>query len=234
MDHSKTRPIVKIIIFLILILMSWYLSQYFKIDIEQIRQRVFQFPLGLSGLIFVVVYVSLTSLIWFGPHDVLRIAAAIFFGASISTAFIWVGEVLNSFAMFHLSRFFGREYVENRLRIKSNKLDQVAQDHSTLAIVAWKINPFIPGRLTDLGYGLTNISFRRFVVPASLANLPRIYWQQYILADLGLNFVKDFSGTVQYIQENVFFAKYTLVYLSAVLVISVLAGRKKHKQKNRK
>ncbi|MGE0268535.1 MAG: TVP38/TMEM64 family protein [Candidatus Omnitrophota bacterium] len=234
MHQSKIRSLVKFIIFIILFIFFWYLGRRFNLDVEQIRQKFSEYPLAASGLIFIVSYVGLTSLIWFGPHDVLRIAAAILFGANTSTLFIWIGEILNSFVMFHLSRFLGRDYVERRTKINPEKLDQVGQDHSVLGVVAWKINPFIPGRFTDLGYGLTNISFRRYVVPAALANLPRIYWQQYILSDLGITFAKDFNASVNYFLENTFFARYTLVYMLIVMVISILAGRQKFKrQKSR-
>lgn len=230
MHQSKIRSVVKIAILILLFLLCWYLGRYFNLDVEQVRQKFSEYPLVLSGFIFIVFYVGLTSLIWFGPHDVLRIAAAILFGANTSTLFIWVGEIMNSLVMFHLSRFLGREYVERRTKINPEKLDQVGKDRSILGVVAWKINPLIPGRFTDLGYGLTSIPFRRYVLPAALANLPRIYWQQYILADLGLNFAKDFNATVNYFLENSFFARYTLVYMLVVMAVSVLAGRQKLKQ----
>lgn len=230
MNNSKARHIIKILILLFLLIVCWYGWRYFQLDVSQIRQKLSEYPLVLSGVIFVVLYVVLTSLIWAGPHDVFRIAGAILFGANISTLFIWIGEIFNSCVMFYLSRFLGREYVEQRMKVKADKLDQVAQDHSILGVLAWKINPFIPGRFTDLGYGLTNISFRRYVFPATLANLPRIYWQQYILADLGMNFAKDFNVTVNYFLENAFFARYTLIYFLLVLIITSLAGRQKLKR----
>jgi len=233
MNNSKVRHIIKIFILLFLLILCWYGWRYFNLDVSQIRQKLSEYPLVLSGVIFVVLYVILTSLIWAGPHDVFRIAGAILFGANISTLFIWIGEIFNSCVMFHLSRFLGREYVEQRMKVKADKLDQVVQGHSILGVLAWKINPFIPGRFTDLGYGLTNISFRRYVVPATLANLPRIYWQQYILADLGMNFAKDFQATVNYYLENVFFARYTLAYFLLVMIITSLAGRQKIKRQHK-
>lgn len=230
MNNSTVRQLIKITVFIGFILLFYAVGQHYQLEVEQVKQKLAEYPLALSGAIFIVLYVVLTSLVWIGPHDVLRIASAILFGATTSTVFIWIAEIMNSFVMFHLSRFLGREYVEQRMKIKADKLDKVAQDHSILGVLAWKINPFIPGRFTDLGYGLTNITFRRYVIPANVANLPRIFWQQYILADLGLNFAKDFNATVNYYLENPFFARYTLVYMLVVLIITALAGRQKLKR----
>ena len=105
--HGKAlfnNKVLKFVLFLVIFAVCWYLGRLFKIDVAHYQGLLSKYPLALSGFIFVLLYVGTTTLLWFGPKDVLRIASAIFFGATVSTLFVWIGEMLNALIMFHLSR----------------------------------------------------------------------------------------------------------------------------------
>jgi uncharacterized membrane protein YdjX (TVP38/TMEM64 family) len=124
------RKFLKFLLFLSIFLVCWYLGRVFQFDVAYYQAILSRYPLALSGLIFVVLYVATTTFMWFGPKDVLRISSAILFGAYISTVFVWVGEMVNAVIMFHLSRVLGRDYVQQRLGVKPEKLDKMKEDAS--------------------------------------------------------------------------------------------------------
>ncbi|MBZ0167433.1 MAG: VTT domain-containing protein, partial [Candidatus Omnitrophica bacterium] len=185
MEKSQSRKTVKFLLLFVFIILCWVAGRQYDIRLDEIQQKFQGYPLAASGLLFVGTYVVLTTLIWFGPKDILRTAAGVLFGATISTVFVVIGEIINSVVMFHTSRFFGRELVENRLGGRKANLDKVAHSRSLLGVFTVRINLLIPIRFTDLGYGLTNISFGKYILPATLALVPRVFWQQYFLAHGG-------------------------------------------------
>jgi len=218
--HNKA---LKFFLFLAILVACWYLGQIFNINVSSYQTLFSSYPITISGLIFVLLYVGTTTFVWFGPKDVLRISSAIFFGAYVSTVFVWIGEMINAVIMFHLSRILGREYVQQKFGCKEAKLDQMKGDASLLGMIAWRINPLIPFRMMDLGYGLTKISFRKYFIAIVAVSFFRILWLQFILAGIGVNLFKNFSSMLNYFNENPLIVQYSACYFLAVVVVTLIA-----------
>ena len=223
----------KFILFLVIFAACWYLGKVFKVDVAYYQKFLSQYPLGLSGLIFVVLYVVTTTFVWFGPKDVLRISSAILFGAYVSTVFVWIGEMINSLIMFQLSRVLGREYVQQRLGARSGELDKMKNDTSFLGAVAWRINPLIPFRLMDLGYGLTPMSFKKYFAAIVVVSFFRILWLQFIIAGVGMSLFDNASATMDYFLAHPLVLRYSALYFLAVIIVTIaaVAGRFFRKKK---
>ena len=76
MDQSLSRKIFKFVLLFLLLLLCWSASQHYDVSLEEIQQKFRGYSLAASGLIFIGTYVVLTNLVWFGPKDILRTAAA--------------------------------------------------------------------------------------------------------------------------------------------------------------
>lgn len=228
------KKILKFILFLFIFATCWYLGRVFKVDGASYRELLSGYPLVLSGSIFVALYVGTTTFVWFGPKDVLRISGAILFGAFVSTVFVWIGEMINAMIMFHLSRILGREYIQQKFRVKSQALDQMKDDSSFLGLVALRINPLIPFRLMDLGYGLTPVSFRKYFIAIIAISFFRILWLQLILAGIGTDLLSDFSALWKYFLENPHVVQYSAMYFLAVIVVTIVAVGARFLRKNSK
>ncbi len=126
---------LKFILFLIVLAVCWYLGRVFKFDISDFRDFLSKYPLALSGAIFVVLYVAVTTFVWFGPKDVFRVSSAILFGPYISTVFIWISEMASALIMFHTSRILGRSYVQQKLGVGPEKLDKIKDNASFFGAV---------------------------------------------------------------------------------------------------
>jgi len=225
----------KFTLFLAILVACWYFGRIFKVDVPYYQDLLSNYPVVISGLIFVLLYVGTTTFIWLGPKDVLRISSAIFFGAFVSTVFVWIGEMINARIMFHLSRILGRDYVQQRLGKKGEKLDQMKDDTSILGCLAWRINPLVPFRLMDLGFGLSKISFRKYCLSIVVITFLRIYWLQYILAGVGELMFKDPSLAIKRLQENPNAILISLYFFLAVVIVTITAtvARFIRKRKNK-
>lgn len=247
MDQSLSRKIFKFVLLFLLLLLCWSASQHYDVSLEEIQQKFRGYSLAASGLIFIGTYVVLTNLVWFGPKDILRTVAALIFGGTVSTVFVVVGEMINSVVLFHISRFFGREFVESRLGDKKGKLAKITRSRLAVGVFTIRINLLVPLRFTDLGYGLTNISFNRYLWPASLALLPRVFWQQYFLATGGVAVLESMGKLVSgrpadarvlllpgpdnplytYYMENTLFWVCTLCYILIIVILTLLVSSRK-------
>ena len=234
-NPGLNQRVVKFDLFLLILAACWSLGRIFKVDIAYYQSLLAQYPLALSGLIFVLLYVVTTTVVWLGPKDVLRISGAILFGATVSTIFVWVSEMLNSVIMFHLSRLLGREFVQKKFKVESKDLDKMKDDASLLSVIAWRINPLIPFRLMDLGYGLTHISFRKYFLGIAVISFFRILWLQSILAGIGVSLFHNIRAMADYYIDHPVVLRYSVIYFLSVLLVTVAAIIARHlRRKNLK
>ncbi|VAX35294.1 hypothetical protein MNBD_UNCLBAC01-1755 [hydrothermal vent metagenome] len=194
---------------------------------ESFREPLAQYPIIISGFIFIVLYVLTTTFIWFGPKSIFRILGAILFGSVGSTILVWIAEGCNAIVMFQLSRRLGREFVEKKIGLKSKAVDGVKKDISILSLVALRINPLISFRLMDLGYGLSSITLSKYWLTIFPASLPRIFLFQIILASVGENIFKDPAQVIAYFLSNPSILQWSGLYFLCVLgVTSMIFIRK--------
>lgn len=222
-ETKPAHPFLKFALFLVILAVCWFLGRVFKVDLRYCQDLLAGYPLALSGLIFVVLYVGTTTFVWLGPKDVLRVSSAILFGAGVSAVFVWIAEMVNAVIMFYLSRTLGREYVRQKCRVKNEELDKIKEDTSLLGIVAWRINPLVPFRFIDLGYGLTAIAFPKYFAGIVVVTFFRILWLQFILAGIGTSLFENVWSLVDYFTQNPQVVQYSMLYFLAVVVLTVAA-----------
>lgn len=234
--ESRTgKKLFKFSLLIVILALCWYLGRVFKGDVGYYQNLLAQYPLVLSGLIFVLLYVCTTTFVWLGPKDVLRISSAVLFGGTVSAVFVWTGEMFNAGIMFHLSRFLGREYVQQKFWVRPEDLDKMKDDASLLSVAAWRINPLVPFRFIDLGYGLTRISFRKYLTGIAAVTFVRVLWLQLILAAVGTSLFRDPSSVIAYFAEHPQVIRDSGLYFLAVLIVTglALAARSFRKKANK-
>lgn len=238
--QSGTR---NFLIFLILLAAFIAAGSFFDADPERSREFFSQYPLSLSSIIFVVLYVVGTFFIWFGPKDVLRVASLFVFGVIWSTVLVYIGEMLNMVTLFWFSRRLGRPFVEKKMKGRVKEWEEAASRTSGPGIFFMKFYPIIPFRFLDLGYGLTKISFARYAAISMLAAPIRLYVIQYFLdvtIKFGLTaakgnvdvFMERFMDMTNYFVGNpVLFLSLTVYTFSAIIFFFILLIRRKFKKR---
>jgi uncharacterized membrane protein YdjX (TVP38/TMEM64 family) len=238
----ESRGKTNFLFFFIFVIIFIFAGRFFHFDPEHSRQFFSQYSPFWSGVVFLLLYVVGTFFIWFGPKDVLRVAALFIFGVMQSTVLIYIGEMLNMAALFWFSRKMGRPFVEAKAQGRIKQIEEAASQTSAAAIFFMKFYPVISFRLLDLGYGLTKISFLKYAVISLIASPLRLYIVQYFL-DIMINFglvlnadmasySDRFMEMTYYLAERpVLFSSLTVYTFSAFIFFGVLFCRWKFKKK---
>lgn len=215
--------------FVILTVTFFCAGRYIHISRETYQSFLAGFPLALSGIIFVVLYVVVTTLIWLGPKDLFRITAALVYGAYVSTFLVWLAEMINAVVLFHLSRKLGRGFVEAKMRGRMARLDR-AMAETGFWWIFWMRLFLVPFRFLDLGAGLTTIPFGRYFVIAAAASPLRIFIIQYMLT-LGADVIRDPYKLAARLLEVPFILWLNFSYvIGAVIFLLIFRRRSRRRQ----
>ncbi len=222
-------PRFKFTLLILFLFLCWWLGRRVPLDIDAYRSWLSQFPLLISGSVFVVVYVVVTFFVFFA-NDVFRMMSAVLFGAYISTLFVWIAEMINLVMLFHLSRGLGREFVERKLPWQRKRQPDLKSDEPFWGIFVLRAAPLIPFRFLDLGFGLTGISFKRYFVVSLLATPLRVFWVQFILAGVGEMLLKDPGVLVEYLLKNRMVVNLSFIYI-VLTFFGVFSYRRRKRRK---
>ncbi len=217
---NKYKHAFKFLILIITLFIIWFLGRYFPIDADGLQRFLKEFPHFYAGIIFVILYVFVTFFIWLSK-DVFRFIAAVIFGASLSTLFIWVAEIINAFALFYFSRYLGRSFVENSLKAKYKNLYGGLAKINFFWLFMFRAVPLIPFRFLDLACGLTKISFRRYLAAVILGSPLRIFWVQYVLSGVGKSLFNRPDALVEYFLSNRVLFILSFIYLILVILVGM-------------
>ena len=218
-----SNPAFRFSLFIAFLVGLWFLGQAFHIDIDRIRAWLARYPLWLSGSLFVALYVGITTFLWFGTIDFFRTTSAILFGPFISTLLVYIAEVCNASILFMISRKLGREFVEQRFHIKKKDLKYTQDNAGFWWALALRMNPLVPLRLLDLGFGLIDLSFTKFFLSVALGLPLRIFWLQLILAGVGEAVFKDPKAVMTYLLEHVNIIVFSGIYFFGVIIVTIVA-----------
>ena len=184
----------------------------FNVDSSKINSFLEKLPFIYSCIVFIFLYVVGTFFVWY-LKDPLKIIGAIAFGAYISTGLIYISEIINACIFFNLSNILGKDFVERKLKGRFKFLYEKLENMNLGWVFILRAAPLIPYRILDLSFGLSKFSFRKYILAATLASLPRIFLVQFVLASIkGFSVPKIF----EYFQNNT-------AVLMGVFLYSVIA-----------
>lgn len=218
---NKLRPTQRFFLFIALIAGLWYLGRTLHIDLVQIKAWLSQYPLWLSGSLFVLIYIGLTTVLWVGTIDIFRISGALLFGPYWSTLFVTLAEIANASILFLLSRKLGREFIEQKFNLKEKHRKYAPDNAGFWTALVLRINPLVPFRFMDVGFGLTSLSFRKYFYAVVLGSPLRIFWLQFVIAGMGEAVFRNPSAMVEYFRKNPAALALSFIYMLTVAVLTV-------------
>lgn len=219
----------RFVLFVLLFIVFLSLGKLFTYDKEAYYNYLAKFPAWISGIIFIVLYVTVSFFIWIGPKDIFKIVAALLYGPSLSTLFVYISEMINVIVLFSLSRKLGRDFVEAKLKGKMKRLDETIAETSFMSIFWVKFFPIIPFRFLDLAFGLTKISLKKYFVISLLASPLRIFFVQLFLSlgmDVFLNPVKLEEYLTQHPRIYMLCFAYVFGSIAMIFMLQSKARRK--------
>lgn len=220
---SQSNHFKKFLLFIFFIGFCIFIGRYTNFDLDTFRSFFAGFPIIISGCIFVIAYVVITTFVWVGPKDIFRISSAILFGPIISTIFVTIAESFNACILFTISRRLGQDFVAEKLHYKPGKIDKDKKNTGFIWVLALRLNPLVPFRMTDIAFGLSRISLAKYLTAACLAMPLRVLWLQFIIAGVGESLFEGVHVLVDYLQTNQQLLIYSMVYFILVGVLTVIA-----------
>ncbi|MFO8052362.1 MAG: VTT domain-containing protein [Candidatus Omnitrophota bacterium] len=216
------KPTIRFLLLVALIILLISLGQFFSIGQKEVSSFFQQFCLPWASVLFIFLYIVGTFFIWY-LKDPLKIIGALLFGAYLSTFFIYLAEIVNAYIFFKISKSGGEAFLEKKLKGKSKKVYEKIGNLNLGWIFLVRAVPLIPYRVLDLGFGLTKLSFRKYLLVVLLASLPRIFWIQFILASMkGFSFQK----AAGYFLENKLIFLVSIIYFIFTLIVAFILRRK--------
>ena len=222
MFQKATSRFVLLIFLAGLFLLIGVVIPFDRGDVEGFLSRM---PVVWSGAVFIVLYVILSFFIWIGPKDIFKIVGAVLYGPYLSSGLVYIAEMLNAIALFSLSRRLGRPFVESRLRGRMRQVDQAIADTGFLSIFFLRFFPVVPFRFLDLGFGLTKISLKKYLMIAMLGSLLRIFIVQLFLS-LGWDMIVHPQRFAEYLLQHPHILRASMAYMVGSIVAAFWIGKK--------
>jgi uncharacterized membrane protein YdjX (TVP38/TMEM64 family) len=208
------------LVFVVFVLCGWYAGSHFSLDATRLRQPLAAFPLFLSGLLFVILYVTVTFFLWFSK-DVFRLAAALFFGPFVSTVLVWLAEMGNAWVLFHFSRTMGKEYIERSLPLNARRIYERSGGMGFGWLLLLRCAPVVAFRVLDMGAGLSAIPFGRYFLASVIGSPLRIFWLQLVLAGAGTAVFKGPAALNGYLSVHPGVVVFSMLYLFGMIAAAI-------------
>ncbi len=222
MPKERNPSAARFLILVLVLILCWLLGQYIHLDVEGLKTALRSYPVVVSGAIYIILYVLISTFLWFGPKDVFRVAGAFVFGGYLSALWVWIAEMINLVIMFQLSRRLGQAFVDRRLGRRRTNFQRMKKTTGVLGIAALRLPPLIPIRMLDLGFGLSKVPLRRYWLVCAIVTFPRILWQQVILDVMGGNLFEGVAAMTGYMADHMEVVVLSLIYF--VLIVGVLVA----------
>jgi uncharacterized membrane protein YdjX (TVP38/TMEM64 family) len=215
MDIRKFRDHFGLWLLILSLVCIWYLGRYLRFDLSSLSSSLELTSLFISASIYLLLYVIVTFFVFFSK-DLFWLSGAVLFGPYLSTFLICLAEAINAFILFFVSRFLGRNYVEDKLSGKYRYLDEKIANVNFFWLFVFRAAPLIPYRFLDLAAGLTKIRFRKYLLAVILGTPVKTLWIQYILFSLGSRVYSDPHALKEFFLNNKPLLLFSFIYIILV------------------
>jgi uncharacterized membrane protein YdjX (TVP38/TMEM64 family) len=183
--------------------------------------------LGAIGpIIFILIYIA--SCVLFIPGSALTLGAGAIFGVVKGSIIVSIASTLGATAAFLVGRYVARDWVARKIE-KNDKfkaIDQAVAGEGWKIVGLTRLSPVFPFSLLNYAYGLTNVSFRDYVLASWIGMMPGTIMYVYLgsLARLGVE-----AGQASKAQMAI-----KIVGLLATIVVTVYVTRIARRALNQK
>lgn len=147
-----------------------------------------------TPLVFIVL--QIVGELMLVPGTPFTIAGGLLFGVFWGSVYSIFCSVLSSMLIFWAMRYVGQssiiQYLHNRFEIM-RRYNFALEDHGLRHVVIMRILPFTPNNFLSIGYGLTKVSSRDFILGTFIGNLPSTvilsYFGNLVVTTDDLNYV---------------------------------------------
>ena len=114
---------------------------------------------------------------FFFPVAVLALAGGLLFGLWKGAVYTFIGAVLNCSLMFWMARHVGRAQLESLIRRKLSpqwrqRLEGLDGGGGFVLLIVLRLIPAVPYNLINYAFGLTGMSYWRYILASALGIIP--------------------------------------------------------------
>jgi uncharacterized membrane protein YdjX (TVP38/TMEM64 family) len=157
------------------------------------------------------------------PSSILTLGAGFVFGLAAGVVLVSIGSLVGAACAFLVARHCVRDWLAARISHlpRFRALDAATREDGFLIVLLARLSPLLPFNLMNYGLGLTNVSFRDFVVASWIGMLPVTALYVYV-GSLAKNITELTSG----MERGHFGAVLLVAGLVATAALTVVVTRK--------
>jgi len=162
LGKSKLKFVVLILLIAIVLFVVYYFDFQRFLEVEVLREKISQFGV-FAPLAYIIFYIVAT--VFFLPGSALSLAGGVIFGKWLGTIYTLMGATIGATFAFLIARYFGKEYIESKLKEKFKKLDkynQKIEKKGFIVMLFLRFVPLFPYNGLNYAMGLTKIKFRHY------------------------------------------------------------------------
>lgn len=180
--HEYKSHIVLGIIFAILLFIAYeYYHRYFYIlkNPDRIKKTIMSY--GQYSILAFYILQIIQVIAFFIPGEVVQIAGGYIYGTLWGSILSLLGITTGSMVVYSISRFYGKPLINKIISAKDFKFFEKALRMGSVNYIVFLLY-LIPGIPKDvLAYmcGISNITFKNFIIYSTLGRIPGIFMSAY-------------------------------------------------------
>ncbi|HLD03876.1 MAG TPA: VTT domain-containing protein [Candidatus Dojkabacteria bacterium] len=178
---NKKKLIPYVLLFATFYLAIFFVFKYFNITREKIT--LFIGPFGVLG-IFVMFLVQFIFSMTPVPDTSLTIISVLLFGPFLGVLPIIAGMLVAAIVHFRIARHYGKAYIIKKYPQSEKTLEELTSKVSVINLVLYRMFAVITFDISSYIAGISNISYKKFLLATLIGLLPIIFTS--MLIGLGL------------------------------------------------
>lgn len=180
----NSKKIILALVLLGLILVIWYLNKSHYLEIEKIVYFLRSRPI-LAPFLFIIIYALLIVSVLV-PTLPMNLAAGFIWGGFWGGIISIAGGSLGASIAFLISRYLAFDYISHKFKNGGwSGLYNMIRDNDWKVVVFARVNIAFPFGIVSYLFGLTEISFVRYLLTTALAIVPLVFVFSYFASSVG-------------------------------------------------
>jgi uncharacterized membrane protein YdjX (TVP38/TMEM64 family) len=218
--------VVKIAVIIAVIIFLFLLTRYIPIADYIMAMLKWTQGLGIWGPVVVALF-YIFSCVFFIPGSIVTMGAGFLFGTLVGTITVSIGSTLGAAVAFLVGRFLMRDTIERKVEgnPKFAAIDRAVGEQGFKIVLLSRLSPVLPFVLLNYAYGLTKVTFWRYVLASWIGMFPGTVMYVYFGSTAG-KLAKIAAGEVEGDSARTIFFIIGLIVTVFVVVLVTRTAQK--------
>ena len=134
--------------------------------------RAFILSFGPWAVLIFILLMAINTATIMPPTLILMVLSGILFGPFSGALALWIGLLLGSILAFTIARVLAQDFISKRLGGRAAKFNEQLKENGFMVIFVARIIGLPPYELVNYAAGLSQISFRDFLLATMFGSIP--------------------------------------------------------------